>query len=105
MSTTAGSETVTPPSCDPNNPLNNIDTEFVWVFFVYLLTAIFLVGALLNIIFLTKRCEAFKIKFLKKFKFIYIISLILVWGAVFYFPISSIYFFSQFYYNKKKTMF
>lgn len=105
MSTVSDSQPSTTSSCDPDNPLNNINTEFIWVFFVYLLTAIFLVGAILNIIFLTKKGEAFKIKFLKKFKFIYIISLILVWGAVFYFPISSIYFFSQFYYNKKKNMF
>lgn len=90
---------------NPNDSLNNIETEFLWVFLVYMFTAIFLIGVILNIIFLTKRGEAFKIKFLKKFKFLYVISLILVWGAVFYFPISSIYFFSQFYYNKKKTIF
>lgn len=102
MSSTPGSET--PPSSSGSD-LNNIESEFIWIFLVYFLTAIFLVGVFLNIIFLTKPGEAFKIKFLKKFKIIYIISLILVWGAVFYFPISSIYFFSQFYYNKKKTMF
>lgn len=105
MSSSPNTETNLANSCDPDNPLNNINTEFIWVFFVYLLTAIFLIGAILNIIFLTKKGEAFKIKFLKKFKFIYVISLILVWGAVLYFPISSIYFFSQFYYNKKKNMF
>lgn len=88
-----------------NEDINNLTTEFYVILLFYIISSILVIGVLINIIFLTRWGNNLRITFLKKFAIIYILSKILLWMSVFYFPIVSFYLFTRYYVQKYKTLY
>lgn len=88
-----------------NSTTNNIVSEFMYILIFYIVSSILCIGVLLNLIFLSKWGQSFRIKFIKSSYIINFLSNLLVYLSIIFFPSAAIYIFTQLYYYKSIKLF
>lgn len=84
---------------------NNIVSEFMYILIFYIISSILCIGVILNIIYISKWGQSFRIKFIKSNYIINLISNLLVYLSIIFFPSAAIYIFTELYYYKATKLF
>lgn len=90
---------------DTKNNTNNIVSEFMYILIFYIISSILCIGVILNIIYISKWGQSFRIKIIKSNYIINLISNLLVYLSIIFFPSAAIYIFTQLYYFKAIKLF
>lgn len=84
---------------------NNINTEFIYVLIFYIIVSVLGLGTIINLIYMSKWGQRFRIKYIKSSWFLNFLFNCLVFLSIIGFPTMAIYVFTQLYYYKSIKLF